>query len=322
MPDRKSTIHIGLHKTGSTTLQNALYRSRRELSAQGFFYPGDYLRPNFQHSILGVYLRESKIHLFKRAIEPILNDFVVMDDAQLILSGEEFSTVPRPGIHILRESLDRTRRQFQVIVYVRNLYRFAISQIAQHSKGGRFIAYPASVMRRLQDFDPTSMLEGWETAFGEEHVRVFCLETLPEGGIVTHFAGVSGFCVPPDPGATELNRSVDPIASTLLSHLAFEFGVPHRFFYKAYFRATKERRCILPRTEGHLVGLLEDWVGRRNLAHPKLAPHREVLMQQPTIEDNPARSDAEYLHMLSAVLARTAKDMKRARQNGSPSGKQ
>ncbi len=311
MSKLESIIHIGLHKTGSTTLQNVLYRSRRELAEQGFFYPGDYLRPNFQHSILAVYLRESKINLFKQSIEPILRDFSYMNDAQLILSGEEFSTLPRSKVEILRESIDRTRRDFQVVVYIRNLYHLAISQMAQHSKGRKLIAYPASVIERLQDFDPASMLLDWEAVFGERRVQVFCLEALPEG-IVAQFADIAGFRVPLAHAVTDLNRSMDPLASVLLSHLAYEFGVPHRSFYRAYFKATLDRRWVLPRTEGHLLDLVADWVGQRNLMHHKLAPYREMLLRRPSTEKDSTGSDVEYLRVMSTVLARTAKEMSRA----------
>lgn len=322
MQERKSIIHIGLHKTGSTTLQSVLYRLRERLAAQNFFYPGDYLRPGFQHSLLAIYLRESKHDRFKQAMESILGDLARRSNAQLILSGEEFSTLPPQKVEILRTSLGRVKQEFHVVVYIRNLYRFAISQIAQHSKAKKFIAYPASVVQRFQNLDLATMVSAWEKAFGPDHVQVFCLENLPAtGNIVSHFADFAGIRLPSELTVVDLNRSADPIASALLSHLVYEFSVPHRVFYNAYFRAARGKAFEVPRTEGHLIELLDDWVRQRNLDHPKLAAHREILLRRPVLGDTSSVNRGfDYLMALSAVLERAAKEMKRCEEQQEPNG--
>ncbi len=305
----KSILHIGLHKTGSTTLQQALYGAGDELTRQRFFYPRDYLPHKSQHSDLAMYLRGSDHEDYRDAIGRILADFAAREDAQLLLSGEEFSMLPRAKLEILRASLAQTKRPFHIVLYLRNLYRFALSVIAQHSKQGKFLAYPSQVMGHIKNLDLTALIARWESVFGEEQVHVFSLETLPPGrNIVGHFADFAGFSLPGALPGSAVNRSVDPIASALLTHLAYEFGVPYQLFYKSYFQATNER-FPLPRTETYLNTMLDKWVAQVDVSHPKLAPHREALVQQPSVAKDEGLAGAAYLKALAATLTKTARRM-------------
>jgi hypothetical protein len=139
---------------------------------------------------------------------------------------------------------------------------------------------------------------------------VFCLDALPDSrGIVTHFAEFCGFSLCPGMPLPERNRSVDPIASALLTHLVHEFHVPHELFYNSYFAMAQER-VTLPRTEHHLNRVLGPWVKEANLTHPKLEPFRRVLLKRPAFSE-PVGHDAaqKYLELLSVVLASTSKEL-------------
>jgi hypothetical protein len=151
--------------------------------------------------------------------------------------------------------------------------------------------------------------------FGEDNVVAGCLEALPAGdSIVSHFAGLAGIRLPRDFHVADRNQSADPIASTLLSYLAYEFGVPHHFFYRSYFEKIADRPA-LPRIEDHLFGLIDNWVTGVDLSHPKLAPFRDMLCNRPAVRHEAgasAGSAAEYVRQLGMTLLRTAERMEEA----------
>lgn len=311
MGERKSVIHIGLQKVGSTTLQRGLFMLRDQLPSQGFLYPCNYLPHREQHSDLTLFLRRGAMEEYERGIVHILESAACVADAELILSGEDFAMIDARKLEIFHRDLCRTGRRFHVIIYMRNLYRFAMSWIAHRSQTGEAILYPPSMLDRTGSFQPASIIAKWERFFGEDYVSVFSLEALPgHKDIVSHFASFAGIQLPCGFSVPELNRSVDPIASMLLNHLAFEFGVPNALFSNAYFQSTG-RQFLLPKMEEHLLHILDQWVEARDLTHPKLEPLREILLRRPMASpEHKARmpTATEYLNALSATLSKVARD--------------
>ena len=310
----QSVIHIGLHKAASTTLQHSLYALRQELAAQRFFYPGNILPHRAQHSDLAIFLRDAGGEKYSAAMHTILHDFRKLKDANLLLSGEEFSSLRPEQIEALHRDLAETGRQFRVVLYIRNLYRVAISAVAEQSKSGKFIAYPSRVIDRRR-LNPSAILSRWEKVFGEDNVIAACLEALPAGtNIVSHFAGMAGVRLPREFRVIDRNRSIDPIASLLLSHLAYEFKVRHRDFYRSYFEKIPDRPAF-PRIEDHLLGMADKWVAAVDLSHPKLNPFRELLCSRPPVRQGTGtsvESAAGYLRLLGMTLLRSAERIEEA----------
>lgn len=319
-----SVIHIGLHKAASTTLQHALYALRQELAAQRFFYPADILPHAKQHSDVAIFLRDAGGEKYGAAMKAILTEFRKPGYANLLLSGEEFSLLLPGQIERLYADLAETGQKFSVVLYIRNLYRIAVSAVAEHSKSGKFIAYPSRVIDRRR-VDPSAILSRWEKVFGDENVIAACLDAFPpEINIVGHFAGIAGIRLPCKFRVTAKNRAVDPIASSLLSHLAYEFQVSHHFFYRSYFEMTPDRP-VLPKMEQQLLGMADRWVAGVDLSHPKLLPFRDMLCERP-IEPQGAGRNAEsavgYLRLLGTILLRTAERMEgtNGRSRGTETG--
>lgn len=306
-----SVIHIGLHKAASTTLQHALYALRHELAAQKFLYPAGILPHARQHSDLAIFLRDAAGDKYGAAMNAVLTEFRKPGYENLLLSGEEFSSLVPGQIERLYADLAETGRQFRIALYIRNLYRIAISAVAEQSKSGKFVAYPPRVIARRR-VDPSAILSRWEKVFGEKNVIAACLDALPpEINIVSHFADIAGVRLPREFRAIAKNRAVDSIASSLLSHLAYEFQVSHHFFYRSYFEMTTDK-VALPKMEDQLLGMADRWVVGVDLSHPKLVPFRDLLCTRPIdlggAGTNPV-SAAGYLRLLGAILLKTAERM-------------
>jgi hypothetical protein len=305
-----SVVHIGLHKTGSSTLQSHLAGSRRLLADQGFCYPQGWAANKTQHSHMALFLRDRKVETYEAEFQRVTGEFRRSGCPHLILSGEEFSTLRPDAVQKFGADLKTVTEPVRIILYVRNLYRLVISIISQHSKGGKFVAYPRSVIERMGNFNLTQKIVMWENVFGKDNVTVQCLETFPpDCGIEAQFAAFAGVRLRPGAGQTTANRSVDPISSALLTHLSHEFGVSHRIFYDAYFAAVKDR-FPLPRTEGELIRLAKDWVEGVDVSHPKLAPFRDVLDTPPSRPGDTGYNTAlarQYMEALASILLRTAR---------------
>lgn len=304
---RRSVIHIGLHKVASTTLQHSLRALKVKLEKQGFFYPTDHLPLRTQHSDLATFLREDDQAKYRAAMGAILDEFDRRGYANMLLSGEGFSSLLPAQIEVLHRDLAQTGRQFRVVLYVRNLYRHTMSAIAQKGKSGKPVSFSSRGISRRK-FDPSSILSRWEAVFGEDNVVAGCLEALPaEANIVTHFAASAGITLPRGFRILDRNRSADPIASSLLSRLAYEFRFSHHLFYRSYFENVPDRPT-LPRVEDRLFGIIDKWVAEVDLSHPKLASFQDLLCQRPSVSANGAnaQSAAGYIRQLGMTLLGTA----------------
>lgn len=308
MTPHRALVHIGLHKTGSTSLQHALAACRDALREQGFFYPVGYLPHRQQHSDLALLLKGRERDRHDRALDEILTDFLGSGCHTLILSGEEFSTLSLDEAGYFCNFLKGVVPEIRAILYVRNLYRFALSLMAQYSRGGDEIVCLHAAMARFAGLNPSRAVRVWENVAGPEtDVAVACLEELPgETGLLRSFAAFAGVAdFPAAPPGLRQNRSMDPVASALASHLTFEFGLSDLAFHQAYFDRPHER-VSLPRTEAHHFAALREWVDAVDLSHPKLATHERSLRAIPEVAAASVPALPDYLRFLASVLTGVA----------------
>jgi len=301
MTATSATVHIGFGKTASSSLQTALFRLKPELEKQGYLYDTADL-PDKQHSHLAHRLRHGETAAYRHTMQLISDAFARKRSRHLVLSGENFSGLERDAVAALHGDLAAFGAP-RAVLYVRNLYRFALSQIAETSKQGRGLAYPHTVLAATRRFSPTRVIGDWEAVFGADNVLVESLDDLSVGAnIVDNFLTHIGFAADGPVADIRARRSVDPIASALLTHLAYEFGMSAKDFYAAYFRRMGTRRAT-PRVETRLVELAKPWVEKVDLSHPKLAKHAQALTSPPSAGPREAADElGKYLADLAGVL--------------------
>jgi hypothetical protein len=120
-------LHVGPHKTGSTTLQMNLYNYEQELRQDGFFLPGEIPGQHARFKSLANIAKSLRGHEYDTngktwpAFHAFLNRTI---DHNIILSSEEFDM---PSVNITRlASLLESRRVHVVIVY-RRVYTWLFS---------------------------------------------------------------------------------------------------------------------------------------------------------------------------------------------------
>jgi hypothetical protein len=207
-------FHIGLAKTGTSTLQATMAANVEELQVRGITYPLINARTRqLAHHILPRTLK-SKDGLDAPAWETLRGLRAQAHETTVLLSAEGFSD---SDPHLVRRGVDGD--EARVIVYLRNYPAWAVSSYAQKAKWGG-IALPfddylkGSVDSRANRI--ADRLLAWAEVFGPDHVRIRSVEpeNLVNGQIIDDFLSAlgtsrEGLEIPPNANETPDWRVVE-----------------------------------------------------------------------------------------------------------------
>jgi hypothetical protein len=138
-PRKKLYVHIGMHKTGTTSIQYALHQHMSELYRCGFFYPSTGRHPmaHVQHASLAESYRDSKVQTgdFKlkakvdrvSMVAALKNEIETSGKDNVVLSSENFW-------YLEPDQVDEFARDFSdfdiiPIFFIRNIPDYADSLI-------------------------------------------------------------------------------------------------------------------------------------------------------------------------------------------------
>lgn len=307
---QKLFIHIGPHKTGTSSLQRFLYRNHRALLRLGVVYPirrlgGRHAQHRFAFSIRGkTDPKDQSIPSQEAELEPLLKEILSSGADTAILSSEAFFATGEPEIrnlHTIFSEFDPV-----AVFYARRQDEGYVSSYTQRSKSSTnrytlpihtHLDNPVRMSHDLAIYEHAST---WARVFGKENVvaRLYdktvsvpddfmhCIdERRGKGPILAaakdQFVSDRSFNVSPSLEATEMTRLFKAqcndqkqrrIAFKLLSkHL--EPGRP-----AAKLLSTADRRSILEFFRGSNEKLFYEFFSSEN----KFAP--ELLLQGPETE--------------------------------------
>jgi hypothetical protein len=138
LPDRAVLVHVGPHKTGTTSIQAALRRADERLAAQGVRYFGS--RRERVEAAQAV--RDAEERRGTKAIEPwteLVQAIHGESERRIVLSSEWFSEAGPAAIRRIVADLGPGR--IHVVVTLRPLAAILPSQWQQYIQAGRTIAY-------------------------------------------------------------------------------------------------------------------------------------------------------------------------------------
>ncbi|MEX3014421.1 hypothetical protein [Gymnodinialimonas hymeniacidonis] len=188
-------LHIGMPKTGTTSIQRALNSARGGAD-------WTYLDLNPPHSANPVILRAHGgispvgTHPGPRGVQTsdaarahLDNMLASVRTPRAILSAEVMVRLPPAAIANLLAHLSAHTRKITAIAYIRPPYSFVTSYTQQFYKTG--YGPLADVIRRAQRPIPAD-ISIWDHALGHGNVRLFPFvpDTFAEGSVVQHFAEV------------------------------------------------------------------------------------------------------------------------------------
>jgi hypothetical protein len=223
--ERKCLLHIGYHKTGTTSIQDYLWANRAGLIRQGFLYPEQHTLWSGHHQVpwsLGV----AHTHYDKKlAFDAILTDYVgelsERGGHTLVLSSEDFEFLSPSGVDRLRSGLEARGFQTRVVAYVRRQDDYLLADYKQHLKMGFAGSLDEFYMTHHFEirFNYAQIMLAWEKAFSKAALTVIGYEksSLREGDVCTDFCdtvGITrdGFLVPAASNVSQTN-----IASHILA---------------------------------------------------------------------------------------------------------
>lgn len=186
---RKMFLHVGLHKTGTTAIQDFLFLNRESLLTQGFLYPITEFHPLGQQRVAYAFNGEVNPHLNRSKVNQNdelfnkLSELINQDNYQtLIVSSENFTPAGnRTALRKIRNFFDDF--EINVIFYLRRQDKYKESLYREHIK------LPNSEVSSFENFkvpyllDYEKRLKPWMSVFGEENLIVRSYDYLVGNGI-------------------------------------------------------------------------------------------------------------------------------------------
>lgn len=235
---REFILHIGLSKTGTSSIQRALAARRAELAAAGVCYPRSPGHAN--HGLLPMSLVPlDALASFNPALWEGIGPAARLERfraefaremaglgpgiARVLISAEQCSGLLNTPARVeaLRALLAPHAARFRVIVYLRRQDRHFASSYVQGLRVAEI--GPAAFDARTEGglYDYAALLDRWARAFGEEAIEpcIFEPEALAGGDVVDDFLGRIGLpgLVPAEAPErrSNLSLSADAIALVL-----------------------------------------------------------------------------------------------------------
>ncbi len=173
----KIYLHIGTHKTGTTSIQKFLDCNRNKLLDLDYLYPLSG-RPKTlsiaQHRLPWGVRREKK---FRGKWEDIGQEWVKLHEEiaqekkeNVVVSAEDFSSLNAKRIAILKKHLSRYNTK--IVIYLRKQDEFFLSLYAQVLKTGFYKSIEEYIKLERHRGNYYAFLEPWSKAFGKENIVI------------------------------------------------------------------------------------------------------------------------------------------------------
>lgn len=227
-PRRRIFLHIGTHKTATTTIQKGCCDHRAALLEAGWLYPTTGMYIYGQHNVAwemcsGHPQPWNHVNYWVRyrpewgGMQQLLDEIENSTAPNVIISSEDFDGLQTERIFQLRDRLKDF--QVEVIVYLREQASFLQSAWAQFVKSGYIVeSFPAFVDRMLASGDEVlryfgaydAFLQPWMDAFGADsvHPRQFSRDVF-RGHVFHDFLACCGV---PNPEGYQIpdNQNISP----------------------------------------------------------------------------------------------------------------
>jgi hypothetical protein len=220
-------IHIGVHKTGTKSIQYTLFNNREKLLEHGI----NYLRLESNHGPALISLLTDRPHTYARNIlrhvdtpeiaarynasikQQLTEELSNNRSPKVVISGEGLSSIDKAAFAKLKTLLDPYAEAYRIIVYVRDPYEYANSFTLQRLKNG-YILGDLEQKIPLPNYRQT--IGRYIESFGRPNVdiRIFDPQQFFGGSLVSDFLAAIG-------ESTKVAESLETVrANESMSHEA------------------------------------------------------------------------------------------------------
>jgi hypothetical protein len=184
----RAVIHIGLTKTGTSSLQQAFDGERDLLARHGIsFLLPPRRRPPVDHQLANAVVRNDRAAIAEqwRELEPL-----IQGARTVLISSENFQSAKPEGIAALKEVLDRRlgNPEFAIYVGIRRWADRLASLWQQAVRHGSPVALPTYIANQLAApahghlLDVANPIARWSSVFGPRSVVVSSMDKALESG--------------------------------------------------------------------------------------------------------------------------------------------
>lgn len=204
MTQKTLVLHIGMPKTGTTSIQETFGAQRKKLRRVGICYPAqkpynhsNTFAPIFQGTRLSsIYFKQLRINTEQKAEQKVKElkqywqkQFQKSNESTFILSAETLYRSKREEIAALKAFVEPYFSQFKIIVYVRPPVAALRSLWGQHVKTlSRNLTQQQLLQAVMQGYN-YAFVDDWAAAFGKENivVRPFVKKAFYNGNLLDDF---------------------------------------------------------------------------------------------------------------------------------------
>ncbi len=184
-------LHVGPPKTGSTTIQTTLFKSRKTLRHHGYVLPGSERNQKY----LTRHLRDPQKSNYTEYMENFTKTIVKFPRHSVIVSDENLGSNLKNLVRVANY-LKSISRDLKIIVYVRHPVLHAISRMQQKIRNHSLTIAEADAS--VEPFDFRELLDAACTMVGRANVIVSELDrsTLIDGDLRSDFLKRIGYTGP------------------------------------------------------------------------------------------------------------------------------
>lgn len=326
---RELVLHIGLPKTGTTSIQFALGAHRAALLEHGVHYPtspGKNSQELLAASLLGADTHskhffpaiwegmapEARIARFRREFHEELSNLPLSVRTVLISSEHCSMFLDTPAlIEKLARVLDPYFDRFQIIAYLRRQDLFEASIYNERLKVGSLgppVLFGGGPKQHPQ-YDYETVLNRWATVFGEAAitVRIFERSSLLEGDVINDFLATCGIDlkIPMDHPRRSRNISMRSEGQALLNAVGkrmLETQGPCAFEHPNWRQASHTISMALPGTgwlptRSQAADFMSRFAASNEAVRRRFLPDRATLFAEgfENLPESPSTIDSETL---------------------------
>lgn len=198
---KKFFLHIGTHKTGTTSIQNSMSKLKNNLRDENIIYIPVF--PEMFEYVLSEKIDISLIEKSKKIIDSHTNLYLKSKDITYVMSNEGFSGDPRKGYYnasINAEMLSKVLEPYdvEVVIYLRRQDSFLESMYTQTIHEGGSLSFNEFVADCDQyKYDWYNLIDSYANYFGKDNITVkrYDKSYLKNGEMVDDFADHIGSSV-------------------------------------------------------------------------------------------------------------------------------
>jgi len=197
---RRMYLHVGLHKTGTTAIQDFLFLNRDKLLSQGYLYPITEFHPLGQQRVayafngeVNPHLDQSKVSQNEELFEK-LTQVISQDNYQvLIVSSENFT--PSGNKSVLKK-IKHFFCEFdiKIVFYLRRQDSYKESLYREHIKlpNSETVSFKRFNVPYVLDYE--KRLKPWVDVFGEQNIIVRSYDQLisEKADVINDFCEIIG----------------------------------------------------------------------------------------------------------------------------------